>query len=211
MLIRKLKSLIKFVLRKEGNKQVPSTLENKFTNIKPSSITPSFVVDVRDKSSDKKYLKVGDNSIVNGYFCFENANGSVVIGNNTFVGGGKIVSINDITIGNDVLISWGCTIMDNDAHSLVFSERKDDVRDWKRGIEEGKVGGYKNWNNVKSAPINIKDKSWIGFDVVILKGVTIGEGAIVGSRSVVTKNVPDWTIVGGNPAKVIREIPLSER
>ncbi|WP_456439405.1 acyltransferase [Psychroserpens sp.] len=101
--------------------------------------------------------------------------------------------------------------MDNNAHSLKWSERKNDVRDWKKGIEENKIGIYKNWQNVESAPIIIKDKSWIGFETVVLKGVTIGEGAIIGSKSVVTKDVPDWTVVAGNPAKVIREIPIEER
>ena len=57
----------------------------------------------------------------------------------------------------------------------------------------------------------IEDKSWIGFDVVILKGVRIGKGAIVASRSVVTKDVPDWTIVAGNPAQLVREMPENER
>jgi len=58
---------------------------------------------------------------------------------------------------------------------------------------------------------NIKDKAWIGFNSIILKGVTIGEGSIVGAGSVVTKDIPDWSIVGGNPAKVIREISENER
>ncbi|MCB0501084.1 MAG: hypothetical protein KDD32_00210 [Bacteroidetes bacterium] len=52
----------------------------------------------------------------------------------------------------------------------------------------------------------IKDKAWIGFNVIILKGVTIGEGAVVGAGSVVTKDVPDYTIVVGNPAKLIKKL-----
>jgi acetyltransferase-like isoleucine patch superfamily enzyme len=142
---------------------------------------------------------------------FENENGYIKIGDRTFIGGGNFISVDKIIIGNDVLISWGCTFMDNNAHSTKWSEREHDVRDWKRGIEENKIGHYKNWDYVKSSPIVVKDKVWIGFEVVILKGVTIGEGAIVASRSVVTKDVPDWTIVAGNPAKVIREMPESER
>ena len=67
----------------------------------------------------------------------------------------------------------------------------------------GCIGKYKNWENVKSAPIKIKDKAWIGFNSIILKGVTIGEGAIVGAGSVVTKDVADYTIVAGNPAVVV--------
>ncbi len=57
----------------------------------------------------------------------------------------------------------------------------------------------------RDAPIEIHDRAWIGSRVLILKGVTIGEGAVVAAGSVVTRNVPPFTIVGGNPARVIRE------
>ena len=62
-----------------------------------------------------------------------------------------------------------------------------------------------------TAPIRICDYAWLGFDVVVLKGVTIGEGAIVGARAVVTKDVPPWTIAAGNPARVVKQIPLELR
>jgi len=47
---------------------------------------------------------------------------------------------------------------------------------------------------------------WIGMEALILKGVTIGTGAIVGARSVVTKNVPPFTVVAGNPARVVKKL-----
>ena len=109
------------------------------------------------------------------------------------------------------MISWGCTFIDNNSHSLSWSHRKNDVQDWKKDIESGKTGLNKNWSHVDKKPIIVKDKSWIGFNSIILKGVTIGEGAIVGAGSVVTKDVPDWAIVAGNPAKLIRLIPENER
>ena len=65
------------------------------------------------------------------------------------------------------------------------------------------MGHFKDWSNVKSAPIHIKDGAWIGFGSAILKGVTIGKGAIVGSKSVVTRDVPDNAIVAGNPARIV--------
>ena len=75
-----------------------------------------------------------------------------------------------------------------------------DLRSGKSFIEN------KNWSVVSSAPILIKNNVWIGMNVIILKGVTIGEGAIVAAGSVVTKDVPDWTLVGGNPAKIIKNL-----
>ena len=54
-------------------------------------------------------------------------------------------------------------------------------------------------------PIVIEDDVWIGARVIILKGVTIGKGSIIGAGSVVTKDVEPYSIVGGNPAKLIRK------
>lgn len=65
---------------------------------------------------------------------------------------------------------------------------------------------YKDWTAVKSRPIVIEDKAWIGFGCTILNGVTIGEGAIIGAHSVVRENVKPWTIVAGNPAIKIKDI-----
>ncbi|MCB0501083.1 MAG: acyltransferase [Bacteroidetes bacterium] len=175
-----------------------------YAKIGKNSITKDTNLIVR-KEKTSAFFAVGDNSIVQGNFIFENENGTIAIGNRSFIGGGNFISINNITIGNDVMFSWGCTVMDNDAHSLSWEHRKADVKDWKRGIDENKIGYYKNWVNVCSKPIVIKDKAWIGFNVIILKGVTIGEGAIVAAGSVITKDVPDFTIVAGNPARVIKE------
>ena len=57
----------------------------------------------------------------------------------------------------------------------------------------------------RDAPITIHDNVWIGSSAIILKGVTIGEGAVVAAGSVVTRDVEAFNIVGGNPAKLIRE------
>ncbi len=55
-----------------------------------------------------------------------------------------------------------------------------------------------------SEPINIGDDVWIGANVTILKGVTLGNGSVIGAGSVVTKDVPEYAIACGNPAKVIK-------
>jgi acetyltransferase-like isoleucine patch superfamily enzyme len=168
-----------------------------------SSDTKGVLLDIR-RPVDRKFLRVGSDSIVSGNFVFELETGQITIGDRTFIGGGSFISINSIHIGNDVMISWGCTFIDNNAHSLLSEERANDVRDWKRGLDEGRVGAYKNWSVVKSAPIKIEDHAWIGFNCIILKGVTIGKGAVVGAGSVVTKDVPPFAVIGGNPAQVIK-------
>lgn len=178
--------------------------ENNYTLVPKNTILQGFNIQVRNPKKDKIYLEIGTNSVVSGNYIFEIETGKITIGNNTFIGGGMFICIEEIEIGNDVMISWGCTIADNNSHSLIWEERKNDVRDWKKGLDEGKIGRYKDWTNVARAKIKIKDKAWIGFNSIILKGVTIGEGAIVASGSVVTKDVPDWAVVGGNPAKIIK-------
>lgn len=149
-------------------------------------------------------VKVGSNSMIQGDFIFETEHGLITIGDRTFIGGSKFICIEAIEIGNDVMFSWGCTVVDNNAHSLIWEERKNDVVDWKNGVDENAIGKYKDWSNVQRRKVVIKDKAWIGFNSIILKGVTIGEGAIVGAGSVVTKDVPDFAVVAGNPATIIK-------
>ena len=60
-------------------------------------------------------------------------------------------------------------------------------------------------------PIRITKVPWVGARSIILKGVLIGEGAVIGGCSIVVNDVQAWSIVAGNPAKYIREIPVDER
>lgn len=146
-------------------------------------------------------LSIGSESNIEGAIVLERQGANVHIGSRTHIGGGTLVDAAcKIEIGNDVLIAFEVLIMDHDSHSLHFCQRKRDVQDWMKGT--------KDWTHVKRSPVEIGDKAWLGARVIVLKGVKIGEGAVVGAGSLVTENVPAWTIVGGNPAKVIR--PLSE-
>lgn len=144
-------------------------------------------------------LRVGPHSIVEATLTFERAGATIEIGERTFIGRSHLVALSRIAIGDDVLVSWGVTITDHNSHSVRFSERAADVLDWGRGA--------KDWSNVPHADVRIGSKAWIGFNAVLLRGVTVGEGAVVGAASVVTKDVAPWTIVAGNPARLIREIP----
>jgi acetyltransferase-like isoleucine patch superfamily enzyme len=148
-------------------------------------------------------LSVGEGSIVEGSLISEREGSEIIIGANTFIGESLIASANRIEIGDDVLIAWGCNIVDHNSHSIVWRDRQMDVRNW--------YVGRKDWSHVITKPVRIGDKCWIGFNVAILKGVQIGEGAVIGAGSVVTKDVSPWTVVVGNPARMVREISVEDR
>lgn len=157
-----------------------------------------------DRRSPKSLIKIGSDCLIQGSLVTETDNSNLTIGDNVFIGSGTLVDcIRSIVIGNDVLISYGCLLTDSDNHSVSYSIRKKDLADWKHGKHD--------WNTTASKPVVVSTGAWIGARAIILKGVVIGEGAVVGAGSVVTKDVPAWTIVAGNPARVIREIPEDER
>lgn len=164
--------------------------------------------EIRGEFKDK--VKIGNDSMLNCNIIFESDKGSVEIGDRCFINGGtNIISRSKIVFGNDVTVAFGCTFYDHNAHSLDWKERAKDI---KLQLENYKKWGgvnstkNKNWNVVKSKPIVVCDKAWIGMNCTILNGVTIGEGAVVGACSVVRENVEPWTVVSGNPAKIIRKI-----
>lgn len=175
---------------------------------KNSYYDAGFHVDLRHPKEGKRYLKVGDSCMIGGLFVFETETGEVLIGDRCHIGRSTFICRSGIHIGNDVTIAWGCTLYDHNSHSVSWNERKNDtVREYSDMQIYGDPIKNKDWDCVKTKPIVIKDKAWIGMNVIILQGVTIGEGAVVGAGSVVSRDVDDWTVVGGNPARVIKVLP----
>lgn len=153
-------------------------------------------------------LQIGDRCLLNNQFIFESALGKITVGDGVFINAGTtVISRSSIEIGNAVTIAWGCVIYDHNSHSISYLDRISDQEQQLIDFPLGNMVANKDWSKVASAPIKISDYAWLGFDVVVLKGVTIGEGAIVGARAVVTKDLPPWTISAGNPARVVKEIP----
>jgi acetyltransferase-like isoleucine patch superfamily enzyme len=149
-------------------------------------------------------LTIGSESSIEAVIAFEKPNAQIRIGSRTHVGGGTLLgAAHLIEIGDDVLVAFDVLITDHNSHSLCFAERGSDVREW--------IRERKDWTHVAMVPVRIGNKAWIGARAIILKGVTIGEGAVVGAGSVVTKDVPAWTIVAGNPARIIRALTAEER
>lgn len=87
-------------------------------------------------------------------------------------------------------------------HCIILCHRRD-MKGYRKGDDGTKLPYI-------YAPVNLKKGCQLGMGTIVMPGVTIGEGAIVGARSVVTKDIPAWTIAVGSPAKVIKEIPERE-
>lgn len=168
----------------------------------------NFHIELRDPKPGHIYMETGVDDVLDGNYIFETDSGHIKIGDRTYIGGGMLISRSEITIGNDVMIAWGCLIYDHDSHSIYWNERKNDIVQVHENLKKGGQNPIhnKNWDVVKSKPIHICDKAWIGAQCIILKGVTIGEGAVIGAGSVVASDVEPWTVVAGNPARVINRI-----
>ena len=180
-----------------------------YINLHPDAVLgENFNLELHAPQNGHTYLSIGEKSMIDSSFVFETESGHISVGNRVHIGGGtQLISRDGITIGNDVIIAWNCTIYDHNSHSVLWEERKDDITlEWESARSGNSPLCNKNWSVVKSAPIHICDKAWLGFGVTVLKGVTIGEGAVVAAGSIVTKDVPPYTVVGGNPAAVIRTL-----
>ena len=169
-------------------------------------LQPEFGIDFLATPEDRPYVRVGDRSMLNARIVFESPNGLVEIGERTYFGGGSVICRERVTIGDDVTIAWGVYIYDHDSNAMDWRRRANMVRHFYDQFSRQDCYDRIDWSGVASAPIVIEDRAWIGFDAVILKGVRIGEGAVVGARSVVTHDVEPYTVVAGNPARFIKRV-----
>lgn len=150
-------------------------------------------------------ISIGEDCLVQGSLITETDTATLTIHNNVFIGGGTVIDcVKEITIHDDVLIASDCLIMDSNNHSISYSIRKKDLKDWRDNFSH-------DWTTTKSRPVTLGKGCWIGAYSIILKGVNIGEGAIIGAGSVVSKDVESYSIWAGNPAKLIRMISEEER
>lgn len=143
-------------------------------------------------------ITIGRDCIIETRIAFDRNGAAFKCGDRCFIGASHMVLAERIALGDDVIVSWGVTIVDHNSHAVDWDHRSNDVLDWRKA--------KKDWSHVMIAPVQINDKAWIGFGATILKGVTIGEAAIVAAGAVVTKDVPPYTVVAGNPARVVRSL-----
>jgi len=152
----------------------------------------SLGYNLRKGSSAETYLKMHANSIlaINGYFkAFYNSSieifsgGTLALANSYINSDCVIACANYISIGDGTAIARGVFIYDSDQHKIL---------------------GENDKQTNLSAPVVIGNHVWIGVGAVILKGVTIGDGAVIAAGAVVTRSIPAGCIAAGNPAKVIK-------
>jgi len=144
----------------------------------------------------KKYIKI-DDGFTTGFHCRIEVDGNherkcLFIGKNVNFGDNVRVScFNEIHIGNNVLLASKVLIVDN-SHGLY------------RGVKQSSPDIPPNERELGSNPIYIGNNVWIGEGAVIQQGVKIGNGSIIAANTIVTKDLPDNSIAGGIPAKIIK-------
>jgi len=126
--------------------------------------------------------------------------GKVSVGEFAMLNGAWVICEERVEIGDHALISWNVVLMDSYRLPRDVEARRAELervaRREPRRIE----------SQAEARPVVIGANVWIGFDSCILPGVTIGQGSIVGARSVVYEDVPPMCVVAGNPARVIRKL-----
>lgn len=149
---------------------------------------------------DKRKIVIGNNSHIRGQLLTFGHGGSIEIGDYCYVGRNTYIwSGLRIKIGNRVLISHNCNVFDNDTHPMDAEKRH---AQFKHIIEKGQPKNIE----LNDREVIIEDDVLVGANAIILKGVKIEKGAIIAAGSVVTKDVEPYTIVAGNPAKIIKKI-----
>ena len=130
-------------------------------------------------------FKLGSNSTIENFCTVNNGVGEVLIGYNTLIGMCNTV-IGPVSIGNNVIL----------AQNIVISGLNHEYQDVTKPIHE---------QPVTTAKITVDDECWIGANAVITAGVTIGKHSVIAAGSVVTKDVPPFSVAVGNPARVIKQ------
>ena len=130
-------------------------------------------------------FELGSHSTIEDYSAINNGVGDVIIGNRTKIGLSNTI-IGPVTIGNDIRLAQNITVSG-------LNHIYEDIN-----LPIHKQG-------VTTSPIVIEDETWIGANVVVLAGVTIGKHSVIAAGSVVTKDIPPYSIAVGNPARVVKQ------
>lgn len=136
-------------------------------------------------------FELGDYSTIEDFSAINNGVGDVIIGNQTKIGLSNTI-IGPVTLGNDIRL----------AQNITLSGLNHNYQDIKTPIHK---------QGVSTSPIVIEDECWIGANVVVLPGVTIGKHSVIAAGSIVTKDIPPYSVAVGNPARIIKQYNLETK
>jgi len=152
-------------------------------------------------SGDRSRIRISRNTEILGRLKIQ-GEGKIAIGDYVAIREkSRIDAVESIEIGNFVIISTNVRVTDSNHHPT-------SVRSRRAMLHSGNSSPLWDWTNpdVSHASVRIGDDVWIGEGTLILKGVTIGSGAIVAARAVVTHEVPSRSIAAGNPARIVKSV-----
>jgi maltose O-acetyltransferase len=149
-------------------------------------------------------IRIGAHSLIRGELLVFFDGGRIEVGEWSFIGpGARVWAQSSVVIGSNVMIAHGVNIHDTNSHPTDWRERE-------RDTQAVLSGTYLQPTQTISKPVVIEDNAWIGFNAAVMKGVRVGRGAIVAAHAIVTRDVPAFSIVAGNPASVIRQLAVDE-
>jgi acetyltransferase-like isoleucine patch superfamily enzyme len=160
---------------------------------------------IRNIAGDSKRITIGKDSIVQGELAVFAHGGNIHLGDWCYVGEQtRIWSAGSIAIGDRVLIAHAVNVFDNLTHPIRAADRHAQFREIAKA-------GHPRDITLGERPVKIENDVWIGAGAFVLRGVTVGTGAIVAAGAVVTKDIPPYCLAAGNPASIVRELTFEER
>jgi acetyltransferase-like isoleucine patch superfamily enzyme len=132
-------------------------------------------------------------------------NGEIKVGKYVVLQCTRIISNLSVTIHDHCMFSWGSVITDSWITPDVLPAVK------RRMLEKASEAANRQVEFENTKPVVIEENVWIGFEAIILPGVTVGRGAIIGSKTVVSEDVPPYAVVVGNPQKIIKFLEPTDR
>ena len=191
-------NFIKSISRKKKQK-------NQIAKVKSSLTQLGSILELRGDTqislldgSIRDDIIVHDNVMLLGCHLFSSHHGKIEIGNNVKIGSrSQILCVDKVVIGDYTAIATDVTIVDNNNHPI-----NPEYREFMRTTPHN--SDARSWIHSDHKPVILGRNCWIGSDVRIQKGVTIGDNSVIAACSVVTKDVPANCIAAGNPAKIVK-------
>lgn len=183
----------------------PGVIPESFTQGENSYIDSSWAFDAFF-SKNREAMTLGYASAFYDRATFvTSGNGKIETGEYVILNGCTLICTDHILIGDYVMIAWGAVVTDNEMGSDL------DIPGRSLLMKNAGDSGLRELPFSRSAPVIISDNVWIGFDAVVLPGTTIGRGSVIGCKSVVSGEIPEYSVVAGNPGRVIRTLRATDR